>query len=108
MILINVKFPVKAERIDEWIALAAQYQKDVGAEEGNVYFEWSRSMDDGCVFYAIECFKDSDAGAAHMQTQHVANFMAVAPDLVAAQPHIVFVDSSSIAGWAAMGEIQPR
>lgn len=108
MILINVKFPVQAERVDEWIALATQYQKDVNAEEGNVYFEWSRSMDDPNVFYAIECFKDMEAGGAHMQTQHVANFMVVAPDLVSAQPQIVFVDSPSIAGWAAMGEIQPR
>lgn len=108
MILINVKFPIRPDRVDEWIALAAQYQKDVGAEEGNVYFEWARGVEDPNVFYAIECFTDSEAGGAHMQTRHVANFMSVAPDFVAEQPQIVFVDSPSISGWGAMGEIEPR
>ncbi|MGQ0846180.1 MAG: putative quinol monooxygenase [Sporichthyaceae bacterium] len=108
MILINVKFPVKPERIEEWIALAEQYRKDVCAEEGNVYFEWARGLEDPNVFYAIECFRDMEAGGAHMGMPHTAHLIAVAPDLVSAQPEVVFVDSPSIAGWAPMGEIQPR
>lgn len=108
MILINVKFPIRPERVEEWIALATQYRKDVGAEKGNLYFEWSRSLEDPTVFLAVECFRDMDAAAAHMATSHVASFMAMAPDFVAAQPQIVFVDSPSITGWGPMGEIQPR
>ncbi len=108
MILINVKFPVKPERVDEWLALVAQYQKGVSTEEGIAYFEWARNVDDPNIFYSIECFKDMDAGVAHMQTPHTKNLIAVAPDLVAAQPQVVFVDSPSISGWGPMGEIQPR
>lgn len=108
MILINVKFPVRPERMDEWIPIARQYQKDVSAEPGNVFFEWSRSLSDPNVFVAVECFVDGDAGGAHMKSAHVANFMAIAPDLVAEQPQIIYVDSPSITGWNPMGEIQPR
>jgi quinol monooxygenase YgiN len=108
MILINVKFPVRPERIDEWIAIAEQYAKDVSAEPGNVFFEWSRGLDDPNVFLATECFVDGAAGGAHMATPHVANFMAIAPDLVAEQPQIIYVDSDAVTGWNPMGEIQPR
>jgi quinol monooxygenase YgiN len=108
VILINVKFPVKAERVDEWLALAVQYQKDVCTEEGNVYFEWARGVDDPNVFYSIECFRDMEAGGAHMQMPHTTSLIAVAPDLLSAQPQVVFVDSPSISGWGPLGEIQPR
>lgn len=108
MILINVKFPVRPERVDEWIAVAKQYQKDVSAEEGNVFFEWSRGLDDPNVFVAVECFTDMDAGARHMATAHVASFLEIAPDLVAEAPQIIFVDSPAISGWGVMGEITPR
>jgi quinol monooxygenase YgiN len=108
MILINVKFPIRPERVEEFLELARQYRADVTAEPGNVYFEWSRDIDDPTTFVAVECFRDADAGGAHMGTQHVARFMATAPDFVAAQPSIVYVDSPDISGWGPMGEIQPR
>ncbi|HEY2832565.1 MAG TPA: putative quinol monooxygenase [Sporichthyaceae bacterium] len=108
MILINVKFPIRPERLEEFLGLARQYRADVTAEPGNVYFEWSRDLDDPNTFIAVECFRDGDAGAAHMGTKHVAQFMATAPDFVAAQPSIVYVDSADITGWGPMGEIKPR
>lgn len=108
MILINVKFPVRPERIDEWLSLAARYAREVSAEAGNVYFEWYRSIDDPNVFIAVEGFVDGDAGKAHMGTAHVADFMASAPDFVAGQPEIVYVDSPELTGWSPMGEIKPR
>jgi len=108
MILINVKMPIRSDRIDEWLTAARQYAKDVSAEPGNVYFEWYRDIDNPNTFVAVECFTDAAAGAAHMATQHVANFMAIVPDLVAEQPQIVYVDSPSITGWGPMGEIKPR
>ncbi|WP_300012830.1 putative quinol monooxygenase [Pseudonocardia sp.] len=108
MILINVKFPIRPEKIDEWLVLAEQYAKDVNAEEGCLFFEWSRSLLDPNEFVTIEGFRDSDAGGAHMSTGHVANFMGKAPDLVSAQPKIIYVDAAGVDGWGPMGEISPR
>ena len=108
MILIVVKFPVRPERTDEWSELAADYARAVQAEEGNLFFEWSRSIDEPDTFVCVEGFRDSDAGAAHVGTQAFRDFVERAPDLVAAQPQIIYVDAPDVSGWGPMGEIQPR
>ncbi len=108
MILIVVKFPVRPERAEEWSVLAADYARAVDAEEGSLFFEWSRSLDDPHTFVCVEGFRDSDAGAAHVQTQAFRDFVEQAPDLVAAQPQIMYVDAPELAGWGPMGEIRPR
>jgi quinol monooxygenase YgiN len=108
MILINVKFPIRPDRIDDWLPVARQYAKDVSAEPGNVYFEWYRDIDEAFTFIGVECFTDADAGGAHTRTEHFKRFVEVAPDLVAARPDIVYADSPAISGWAPMSEITPR
>jgi len=108
MILINVKFPVRPEKLDEWTSLARGYAEAVQAEEGCLFFEWSRSLDDPTVFVAVEGFRDSAAGAAHVGTAHFAEMIAKGPDLVAAQPSIIYIDAPQVEGWGPMGEIQPR
>jgi quinol monooxygenase YgiN len=56
----------------------------------------------------VEGFRDAAAGASHVGTQAFQDFVARAPDLVAAQPQIMYVDSPALTGWGPMGEIQPR
>ncbi len=108
MILIVVKFPVRPERTDEWTTLARDYAAAVNQEEGSLFFEWSKSLDEPNTFVCVEGFRDADAGAAHTRTPHFDRFVSEAPDLVAAQPQIMYVDSPDLAGWGPMGEIQPR
>jgi quinol monooxygenase YgiN len=108
VILIVVKFPVRPERADEWQSVAADYARAVNAEEGSLFFEWSRSLEDPDTYVCIEGFRDSDAGAAHVGTDAFKNFVNIAPDLVAAQPQIIYVDAPDVAGWGPMGEISPR
>ena len=108
MILIVVKIPVRPERADAWQSLADEYTGAVRAEEGNLFFEWSTSLEEPDTYVLVEGFRDADAGAAHTQTQAFATFVGRAPDLVAAQPQIMYVDSPDLSGWGPMGEIQPR
>jgi quinol monooxygenase YgiN len=108
VILIVVKFPVRPERAEEWSALAADYARAVNAEEGSLFFEWSRSLEEPDTFVCVEGFRNSDAGASHVGTQAFRDFVERAPDLVAAQPEIIYVDAPDVAGWGPMGEIQPR
>jgi quinol monooxygenase YgiN len=108
VILIVVKFPVRPERADQWSELATDYARAVQAEEGNLFFEWSRSIADPDTFVCVEGFRDSDAGAAHVGTQAFRDFVERAPDVVAAQPQIIYVDAPDVSGWGPMGEIQPR
>jgi quinol monooxygenase YgiN len=108
MILINVKFPVRPEKVDEWTKLARAYAEAVEAEEGSLFFEWSRSLDDPRVFVAVEGFRDAAAGEAHVGTAHFADLIARGPDLVAEQPSIIYIDAPQVDGWGPMGEISPR
>jgi quinol monooxygenase YgiN len=108
VILIVVKFPVRPDRAEEWSALAADYARAVSSEEGSLFFEWSKSLTEPDTFVCVEGFRNSDAGAAHVGTDAFKNFVDVAPDLVAAQPQIIYVDAPDIAGWGPMGEISPR
>lgn len=108
MILIMIKFPIRPEKTDEWLKLADDYTRAVRAEPGNHFFQFSRSLEDENEYVCIEGFQDGDAGQAHMKTDHVGWFMNTAPDFVAAQPKIIYVDADEVVGWNDMGEIQPR
>ena len=108
MILINVKFPVRPEKAHEWAELAARYADAVNAEDGCLYFEWARLVDEPDTWVAIEGFRDADAGGAHTQTAHFAEFIELAPELVEDQPSIIYIDAPEVDGWGAMGEITPR
>jgi quinol monooxygenase YgiN len=108
VIVIVVKFPVRPERTEEWTSLARDYAAAVDAEEGSVFFEWSRSLEDPDTFVCIEGFRDAAAGGAHVDTEHFRRFVDVAPDLVSAQPQIMYIDAPDVSGFGPMGEIQPR
>lgn len=107
MIVINIVMQIKPEKMDQWLALADSYAKDVNAEEGCLYFTFSRSLTDENEFVCIEGFEDADAGATHVKQPYVKNFFDTAPDLVSAQPQILYIDTPHD-GFAPMGEIQPR
>jgi quinol monooxygenase YgiN len=108
MILIVVKFPVRPERAAEWTTLAGEYARAVNQEEGNLFFEWSKSLEEPDTFVCVEGFRDAAAGSAHVGTQAFKDFVEKAPDLVAAQPQIIYMDAPDVSGWGPMGEIQPR
>lgn len=108
MILITVKFPIRPDRMTEWEALSADYAAAVSAEPGCVFFEFSRSVADPSEFVCIEGFRDQAAGEEHMRQAHVTRFMAEMPDIVSAQPQIIYVDAPDVDGFGPMSEIQPR
>lgn len=108
MIYITVKFAIRPEKADEFMGAAADYTAATRAEEGNVFFEWSRSLDDPSTFVLLEAFRDAAAGDAHVAGQHVQDFFTWAPDWVSAKPQIIYIDQPDLTGWGPMGEIEPR
>src|SRR6478672_2776696 len=107
MILINIKMQIRPEKMDEWLALADSYAKDVNSEDGCLFFQFARSLTDDNEFICIEGFKDAEAGGTHVKQPYVKKFFEAAPDLVATQPQIIYIDTPH-AGFGPMGEIQPR
>jgi quinol monooxygenase YgiN len=107
VILINIKMQIRPEKMDEWLALAGSYAKDVNSEDGCLFFQFARSLTDADEFVCIEGFKDAGAGAAHVSQPYAKRFFELAPDLVSAQPQIIYIDTPHD-GFGPMGEIQPR
>jgi quinol monooxygenase YgiN len=106
MIFIAVKWTVRPERSDEWLALVEDFTKGTRAEPGNIFFEWSRSVDDPNQFVLVEAFADG-AAAAHVGSEHFKTAMRWMPDVVASRPQIVSVQAPG-EGWGEMAEVTPR
>ena len=103
MIFIVVKFPVKPEYVDGFMDRVRDFTQATRAEEGNLWFEWSRSVEDPHEFVLVEAFKD-DAGEAHVNSAHFkAGLEAIQPAL-AATPKIVSRQVEG-EGWDRMGEL---
>lgn len=107
MIFIVVKFSVRPDRADEWPSIVDDFTTATRAEPGNIFFEWSRSVDNPNQYVLVEAFRDGDAGAAHVNSDHFKAAMATLPDAISAQPEIVNVEVPQD-GWGPMGELQPR
>lgn len=108
MIFIVVKWPVLPAHSDSWLDLTKDFTRETRAEAGNLLFEWSRSTDDPNDFVLIEAFADSEAGAAHVQSEHFKTAMDWMPDYVSATPRIVHTELPGAQDWSEMSEVNPR
>lgn len=104
MILIVVKFPVKAEHAEQWPSITADYTAATRAEPGNKWFEWSRSLEDPNEYVLVEAF-ENDGAEAHVGSEHFAAMKREWPQYLSATPKIV---SRQVEGddWDRMGELQ--
>ena len=104
MIFITAKFPIKPEHADDWPELSRAFTEATRAEDGCLWFEWSRSLDRPDEFVLVEAFADDDAGAHHVGSDH---FKAARRDL---PPHLVStpkIVSTTVPGadWSELGEM---
>ncbi|MEV0324205.1 putative quinol monooxygenase [Streptomyces sp. NPDC050658] len=107
MIFIVVKFTVRPEFSDSWIERTAAFTAATRAEPGNVFFEWSRSVDDPNQFVLVEGFAGQEAGEAHVGSDHFKAAMETMGELIAAVPQIVNTEIAQD-GWSAMSELSPE
>lgn len=105
MYFIVVKFETKPDYTEQFMDLAAPFTAATRDEPGNLWFDWSRSVENPHEFVLVEAFLDDDAAGAHVNSEHFAAGMdAMRPALVAT-PKIVSrkVDGDA---WGEMGELQ--
>ncbi|GAB3365477.1 putative quinol monooxygenase [Modestobacter lapidis] len=103
MYFIVVKFQTKPEWTDRWMDLVRDFTESTRAEQGNLWFEWSRSVADPREFVLVEAFTDDGAGP-HVNSAHFAQAMKDMPQALAATPKIISRQVEG-AGWDAMGEL---
>ncbi|MBA2445819.1 MAG: antibiotic biosynthesis monooxygenase [Nocardioidaceae bacterium] len=106
MIFIVVKFTIRPDRAEDWLSLRGDFTAGTRQEQGNLFFEWSKSLDDPNVFVLVEGFESREAGEVHVKTEHFKAAMATFPDVISRTPEIVNVEVPGD-GWAEMVELEP-
>ena len=103
MILINVMFPVKPEYADRWQEISREFTEATRAEEKNLWFEWSRSVEDPNTYVLLEAFED-DGAEPHVNSPHFRAMQEEFPQYLTATPRIVNGQIPA-SGWSEMAEI---
>ncbi|MGO1538614.1 MAG: putative quinol monooxygenase [Leucobacter sp.] len=105
MYFIVVKYQVKPEYADTFMDRTAEFTAATRAEPGNLWFDWSRSVDDANEYVLVEAFAGDEAASAHVSSEHFAKGLEAMRPALVRTPQIISrkVDGS---GWDEMGELQ--
>jgi quinol monooxygenase YgiN len=104
MISIVVKFNVRPECSDDWIDRISDFTQATRAEPGNLWFEWSRSVDNPHQFVLIEGFRDAGAGAEHVNSEHFKKAIQQAPSMLVDTPVILYAELPGTE-WSLLAEM---
>src|SRR5690348_14176189 len=105
MIFIAAKFPVLPEHADDWPQISKAFTDATRAEEGNLWFDWSRSLDDPNEYVLVEAFRDGEAGGVHVNSDHFKQAQAELPRYLSATPQIVNFEVDGT-DWSELGEMR--
>ena len=104
MIFITAKFAVRPESAERWLEVVGDFTRATRAEPGCLWFDWSRSLDDPNEFVLVEAFRDNDAGAAHVQSDHFKQAQQTLPAHLVATPKIINMTLPQD-DWSLLGEM---
>ena len=105
MIFIAAKFRVLAEHADAWPEITRTFTEATRAEPGNLWFDWSRSLDDPHEYVLVEAFRDGAAGGEHVQSAHFRQAQQDLPQHLVETPRIVSTEVPQD-GWSELGEMK--
>ena len=105
MIFITAKFRVKPEDADAWPEISRSFTEATRGEDGCLWFDWSRSLDDPHEYVLVEAFRDGDAGAAHVNSDP---FKAAVRDLpqALASTHRIISQTIDATGWSETAQMK--
>jgi quinol monooxygenase YgiN len=75
------------------------------AEPGNLWFDWSRSLDDPNEYVLVEGFRDAAAGAAHVNSEHFRRGLEAMRPALSATPRILHTEMAG-EDCSQMGELE--
>jgi quinol monooxygenase YgiN len=105
VIFISAKFRVLPDHADDWADITREFTNATRAESGNLWFDWSRSLDDPTEYVLVEAFRDGEAGSAHVQSDHFKAAIAALPQYLVETPRIISqtIDQDD---WSELGEMK--
>lgn len=104
MIFITAKFEVKPEQADRWPDIVRDFTEATRAEPGCLWFTWARDIEDPAQYFLVEAFRDDQAGAAHVQSEHFRAAQEKLPVYLVRTPRIVNA-SLAQSDWSLLGEM---
>lgn len=104
MIFITAKFRVLPEHAERWMEIVDEFTRATRGEPGCLWFDWSRSVADPTEYVLVEAFRDGDAGAAHVQSEHFTAARRTLPPFLAETPRIVNAEIPQD-DWSPLGEL---
>jgi quinol monooxygenase YgiN len=104
MIFITAKFRVRPEDADRWPDIVRDFTEATRGEPGCLWFDWSRSLADPTEYVLVEAFRDDEAGAAHVQSDHFKAAQRTLPPHLVETPRIVNMKVPQD-DWSALGEM---
>jgi quinol monooxygenase YgiN len=104
MIFITAKFRVRPEDADRWPEISREFTEATRAEEGCLWFDWSRSLDDPTEYVLVEAFLDGAAGGVHVGSQHFKDAQRTLPPHLVETPRIVNFEVPGT-DWSELGEL---
>ena len=104
MIFIVVKFTVRPEYSETFPDRAGAFTQATRQEPGNLWFEWSRSVENPNQFILLEAFRDAQAGAEHVNSEHFKTAIRDLPSMLTRVPDIVNVEIPGTE-WSKLAEM---
>ncbi|TQS42089.1 putative quinol monooxygenase [Cryptosporangium phraense] len=88
MLTITARFRVRPEWTDRWPGLVDEFTRASRAEDGNLYFWWSRDLHDPTVFYLMEGYRE-DAVEAHLASPLIPVITRTWPQALVETPRMM-------------------
>src|SRR5690625_984973 len=103
MIFIAAKFKVKPEYAEQWSEHTREFTEATRAEPGNLWFDWSRSVDDPNEYVLLEAFTD-DGAEPQVNSDHFRQAQKDLPPLLQETPRVrnMQIDGDD---WDELGEL---
>jgi quinol monooxygenase YgiN len=88
MVIVIARFRPRPDRLDDFLALLRDVQAASREDDGCLNYGYHREVADDLSFIAVEEWRDMDALASHLRTDHVARLIAALPEHSAEPPEL--------------------
>jgi quinol monooxygenase YgiN len=105
LIFITAKFPVKPEHADNWAHITKDFTEATREEDGCLFFDWSRSLEEPDTFILVEAFRDDESVTRHVESLHFRKATTDLPAYLSTTPDIINV---KVDGWSKLGEMEVK
>ena len=88
MVIVIARFRPRPDRLDDFLAVLRDVQAASREDDGCLNYGYYREVADDLSFIAVEEWRDMDALASHLRTDHVARLISALPEHSSEPPEL--------------------